>query len=103
RRISSFYSTTCASVILSLHISGRRILQRSNSLSTPLFQFLSESSEQTGDALNQPDTTLPPHQSNLGLTAFQLLNPLIYKRFFLDSAVEVVRIIGIRNGTSTLK
>ncbi|MDN4147783.1 hypothetical protein QYE80_22500, partial [Pseudomonas tohonis] len=44
----------------------------------------------------------PPHRFDLDQITLPLLNLLIYKRFFLASAVEVVRIIGIRNGTSTL-
>ncbi|MGA6105183.1 hypothetical protein ACPESP_09800, partial [Pseudomonas solani] len=46
------------SVNLSLHISGRRILQRFNSLSTPLFSFFRTHPEEAGDTKTQPGTTL---------------------------------------------
>ncbi|WP_236692398.1 hypothetical protein, partial [Pseudomonas sp. FeS53a] len=60
RRIFSFYSTTCASVETLFNISGRRIIQHSSSLSTPLF------SNQPGWQINHREsaTTPEPHPTS---------------------------------------
>ena len=74
-KVSSATSTTCASSDLPSLVSGRRILQRYNLLSTAFFTAV--------------DSTFEPKHSTL-LTSS---NYLINKKFSVSSAPEVGRII----------
>ncbi|WP_280289144.1 hypothetical protein, partial [Pseudomonas sp. BN417] len=81
-------STACAFDPITLLVSGRRILQRSNSLSTPPFSSFIRQWRTL-----RSGTSRHPHHP---------LNSLIIKEFYLETAPEEVRIIGMPKLPSTL-
>jgi hypothetical protein len=75
--------------------SGRRIIQRSKPLSTTSFQPLPINPTEATNRAEPPPCQPGAFYSNPPpVQPFYLANLLIYKRFYLRTAPEVVRIIG---------
>ena len=94
-RKSLFYSTACRLDQSASLVSGRRIIQRPKPLSTTSFNRFRSIRPKPPTGLNlhpvsAAHSTRIRHQCN----PFYLANLLIYKRFCLRTAPEVVRIIG---------
>jgi len=93
----NFFSTQPLAASINLHLSsaGERIIQRSEPLSTTSFNRFRSIRPKPPTGLNHhpvsaAHSTRIRHRCN----PFYLANHLIYKRFFLRAAPEVVRIIG---------
>ena len=91
-----FYSTACRLDQSASLVSGRRIIQRSEPLSTTSFNRFRSIRPKPPTGLNHPPAS-PAHSTRIRhrCNPFYLANLLIYKRFCLTTAPELVRIIGV--------
>ena len=94
----NFFSTQplAASINPASLVSGRRIIQRSEPLSTTSFNRFRSTRPKLPTGLNHHPVSVA-HSTRIRhrCNPFYLANLLIYKRFCLRTAPEVVRIIGV--------